>query len=188
MRVSIVNKRNVTLHILTFLFFGFCVASLNATSLPDDTCTKATELGKNSSKEAFQQLLEMYRQAETRENQWCIAENLETINSAGAATIFIDDLQSADQQTRLKAAFALRKIQSEKAVAPLQKALQQEESEMQCQAAYALAAMREESSITLLAEMTDKPNTEIAVCALEALSWYDDVGFCQDFYEIWLSF
>lgn len=181
------NKHILTLHILIFLIFGFCVTSLNATSLPDEICTKAAELGKNSSKEAFAELLGMYQQAETRENQWCIAENLEAIDNSGAATIFIDDLQSADQQTRLKAAFALRKIQSDKAVAPLQKALQHQESEMQCQAAYALAAMRDESSITLLAEMTDKSNTEIAVCALEALSWYDDIGFCQDFFEIWLS-
>ncbi len=181
------NIRIFLPHLLSFLLFGLLVTTADAASLPDNTCTKAAELGKNGGKEAFTELVSMYRQAETRENQWCIAENLEAADSAGAAAIFIGDLESADQQTRLKAAFALRKIQSDKAVAPLQKALQEKESEMQCQAAYALAAMRDESSITLLADMAEKTTPEIGVCALEALSWYDDVGFCQDFFEIWLS-
>lgn len=163
------------------------VTSTYAASSDDDICSKAVKLGKAAGDEAFAELMEMYLKAQTRENQWCIAENLLVIDKDGTAAVFIQDLQSADQQTRLKAAFGLRRIQSAKAVAPLQNVLQQDDSEMQCQAAYALAAMRDESSVRPLAEMTDNTSTEIASCALEALSWYDDIGFCQDFFEIWLS-
>lgn len=163
------------------------VISVNAANVVTNTCTKAVEIRKNAAKEGFSELLELYANAETEETQWCIAENLDIIDSEGAAAIFVKQLQSGDKQNRLKAAFALRRIHSEKAVPPLHIVLQQQDSEMQCQAAYALGAMRNENSIEPLAKLSENVEPQVASCALEALSWYDDVGFCQDFLEIWLS-
>lgn len=74
-----------------------------------------------------------------------------------------------------------------KDAASLREDLQQNEQQPKCAAAVELGKMQDEESIALLADMADSENPQIRKCAIEGLRWYEDPGFCQDFYEYWLG-
>ena len=74
-----------------------------------------------------------------------------------------------------------------KDVASLRAELQQNEQKSKCAAALELGKIKDEESIAALAELVESENPQIRKCALEGLRWYEDPGFCQDFYEYWLG-
>ncbi len=71
--------------------------------------------------------------------------------------------------------------------ASLRQELSESDITSRCTAALELGRMKDEESIALLAEMADSENPQIRKCAIEGLRWYEDPGFCQDFYEYWLG-
>lgn len=78
-------------------------------------------------------------------------------------------------------------INGTKDIATLQHELKNRDTAVRCKAAQALGKIKNQDSIALLAEMVESENADERVCAVEALRQYRDPGFCQDFYDIWLS-
>lgn len=78
-------------------------------------------------------------------------------------------------------------INGVKDVATLQQELKSSDTVVRCEAAQALGQIQHRESVPLLAEMVESEEPNDRACAVEALRMYRDPGFCQDFYDIWLS-
>jgi hypothetical protein len=78
-------------------------------------------------------------------------------------------------------------VDGTKDIATLQQELKNRDTAVRCEAAQVLGKMNDQDSIALLAEMVESENADERVCAIEALRMYQNSGFCQDFYDIWLS-
>ncbi len=74
-----------------------------------------------------------------------------------------------------------------KDIVALQQELKSSDLKVRCAAAHALGGMQHQQSIALLAEMVESEQPDERRCATEALRWYHNPEFCQDFYDIWLS-
>ncbi len=74
-----------------------------------------------------------------------------------------------------------------KNIATLQEELKSNDITTSCEAALELGQIGHRESVPLLAEMTESEIPDERICAVEALRRYRDPGFCQDFYDIWLS-
>ena len=78
-------------------------------------------------------------------------------------------------------------INGVKDVATLQQELKSSDIAVRCEAAQALGQLKDEDSVALLAVMVESETPDERICAVEALRKYENIGFCQDFYDIWLS-
>lgn len=72
-------------------------------------------------------------------------------------------------------------------VAAMRQSLQSADVEKRCEAARELGGMKDSESVPLLSEMAQSSDAHQRKCAIAALRLYEDPGFCQDFYNIWLS-
>jgi len=78
-------------------------------------------------------------------------------------------------------------INGAKDPATLQQELKSSDTAVRCEAAQKLGRIQHRESVPLLAEMVESEIPDERTCSVEALRMYRDPGFCQDFYDIWLS-
>lgn len=175
--------------------YRFIILSLFITSLValppsvialEKPCKGAKQLGNDGSK-SFTRIVSLLRSTTNAEERSCLVDVLADLDSEAAEDHFLADLEGGEKVRQLQAIQALHTVASQKSVKPLQQLLQEKDQDLVCASADLLGGGQEKSSIPLLAELVDHENPGIGSCAVEALSYYGDPGFCQDFFELWLG-
>jgi len=69
----------------------------------------------------------------------------------------------------------------------LRKELLSSSLEQRCKAAVKLGEVKDMASVAVLAEMSESDIPDSRKCAVEALTLYQDQGYCQDFFDMWLT-
>ncbi len=182
-------------NLVQYLFFPIIIFCILVSSIyagegkisAEDFCLDAENVAKKRSSEAFEQLIEMYKNSTERKKLKCLAEFLVQTNPDAAGIFFIKTLKDNDLNTRARAAYGLSIIKDKRAIEPLHSVFLDTNSGIRCNAAYALGAIKDPSSLPLLIPELDSEYPAKRRCIIKALRTYNDPKNCQKFYDIWMN-